>query len=416
MDYEITMPRLTDTMETGVIVRWLKNEGDYVKKNEPLLEVETEKAIQEVPSFKDGILKKILVEEGQEVEVEKPIAILEITKGVPITSPPKTEEEEISVKVEEKITPQIIEETPKIQEQIQQQTPAVKETLASPYAKKLSADFGFPLKELQEKGEIPSPTHEKDVREYLYSQYIDKDTLKDLKQYSINIDKLIKDLQGNLSKDNIYRYIKENNIYKLSDIPIFQKRLIEHLSKSATVPTFHIYEAINLKNILDKKEFTITTYILKIFADVMQNHYRTRIYYGNGKYRIYPSSNISVAIAVDEELFSPVIKNIEDKSLKNIQEQLQILREKAQDRKFDPEDFEGGTFSISNLGMFGIDMFDAIIPYNYSGIAAIGIEKNGYVNIVFSFDHRIINGKDAALFVKELKEKFDDVEYIESLK
>ncbi|MEJ5173486.1 MAG: 2-oxo acid dehydrogenase subunit E2, partial [Hydrogenothermaceae bacterium] len=183
----------------------------------------------------------------------------------------------------------------------------------------------------------------------------------------------------------------------------------------ATVPTFHIYEVINLKNILDNKEFTITTYILKIFADVMQNHYRTRIYYDNGKYRIYSSSNISVAIAIDEELFSPVIKNIEDKSLKNIQDELQILREKAQNRKFDPDDFEGGTFSISNLGMFGIGMFDAIIPYNYSGIAAIGVEKNGYVNTVFSFDHRIMNGKDAALFVKELKERFDDVEYIRSL-
>ncbi|MEJ5173602.1 MAG: biotin/lipoyl-containing protein, partial [Hydrogenothermaceae bacterium] len=237
MDYEITMPRLTDTMESGVIVRWLKSEGDYVKKNEPVVEIETEKAIQEVPAFKDGILKKILAEEGQEVEVGKPIAILEITKEVPITSPTKTQEEEISVKVEEKITPEIVEETPKIQERIQQQTEAVKEALASPYAKKLSADFGLPLKELQEKGEVPSPAHEKDVREYLYSQYIDKDTLENLKQYNIDIDKLIKDLQGKLSKENIYRYIKDNNIYKTLDIPIFQKRVIEHLSKSATVPT-----------------------------------------------------------------------------------------------------------------------------------------------------------------------------------
>ncbi|MEZ0322966.1 MAG: 2-oxo acid dehydrogenase subunit E2 [Hydrogenothermaceae bacterium] len=420
MDYEITMPKLTDTMETGVIVRWLKNEGDYVKKNEQIVEIETEKAIQEVPTFKEGILKKILVEEGEEVEVGKPIAILEITKEVPV----KTEEKNISEiskeipkvqeqsqTVEEKITTEIPEEPPKVQEQTQ----TAKGALASPYAKKLSADFGLVLKELQEKGEIPSPAHEKDVREYIYSKYIDRDTLEDLKQYNLNIDKLITDLQGNLSKENIYRYIKKNNIYKLVDISIFQRRLIEHLSKSAVVPTFHIYETIYLKHIMDNKRFTITTYILKVFGDVMQNHYRTRIYYDNGKYRIYPSSNISVAIAIDEELFSPVIKNIEDKSLNDIQQQLQIFREKAQNRKFDPEDFEGGTFSISNLGMFGIDMFDAIMPYNHSGIAAIGVEKEDYVKIVFSFDHRIINGKDAALFVKELKERFYDIEYIKSL-
>ncbi len=429
MEYEITMPRLTDTMETGLIVRWLKKEGDYVERGEPIVEIETEKAIQEVPVFKSGILKKILAPEGEEVEVGKPIAVLEISEKKPESE--KTEEKkaveskeekpkqvEKKAEVVEEKTVKIEEEKPKKVEEKPEKKEAVKpaEGSASPAAKKLASQLNIDLKKLQKEGKIPVPAHEEDIWLYFYSQYFTPDALDEIKEYKIDLKQVVEELGKNITKEKLLKYLKEKGAYKLLDISQTQKRLIEHLTKSATLPVYHIYETLDLKYIEHNEEFTLTTYLVKIFADVMQDHYRTRIYYDNGKYRLYPSSNIAIAVAVDEDLFSPVIKNASEKTLKQIQEEINQIKEKAKTKSFKVEDFGDGTFGISNLGMFGIQMFDAVIPYNYSGIAAIGTEERKKIKAVITFDHRIINGREAALFVKDLKEKFKDKKYIEGLK
>ncbi|RMA97058.1 2-oxo acid dehydrogenase subunit E2 [Hydrogenothermus marinus] len=423
MDYEITMPRLTDTMETGMIVRWLKNEGDFVKKGEPIVEIETEKAIQEVESFKTGRLKKILAHEGDEVPVGKPIAILELTEEkntAPIKKETiKTEEKVIKTDKQEKIKKEEIKEEktptekPKTEEQEIKKYPT---GLASPYAKKLAAEFNIDIEKLQKEGKLPSPAHEEDILTYYYSEFFEIDALEEAKAFNIDLKEIVENYGKKITKDMVIQFAKERNLYKKIDISQIQKRTIEHLSKSATVPVYHIYETIDVKYIPEDTEYSLTTWIVKITGDVMQNHYRTRLYYDNGKYRLYPSSNIGVAVAVDEELFSPVIKNIELKSLKDIQEDINIIKEKAEKKIFNPEDFEAGTFAISNLGMFGIERFDAVVPYNYSGIMAIGTKTKNKIKITITFDHRIINGREAAIFVKGLKEKFKDKDYIQNLK
>ncbi len=415
MEYKITMPKLTDTMESGLIVRWLKKEGDYVERNEPIVEIETEKAIQEVPSFKSGILKKILVPEGEEVEVGKPIAILEVKSSEKVqqqtTTQPMPEHKEQVVKKEQHEE----EEKKEKKEEKKQPQVKVKEGLASPLAKKLAAELGIDLKKLQEKGEIPSPAHEEDILSYFYGKFFTSDALEIAKEYEVSLKDAVKHLGENITKEKLLKYLKEKSAYKIVPVSQIQKRLIEHLSKSTQVPTYRIYETFDTKYIDHSGEYTLTAWIVKIIGDVMQNHYRTRIYYNNGNYKVYISSNIAIAVAVDEELFSPVIKNVSEKSLKQIQEEINQIKEKAKNKRFEPSDFEDGTFAVSNLGMFGISMFDAIVPYNYSGISAVGAEEKKKIKITTTFDHRIINGKEAALFIKELKEKFKDKSYIEGL-
>ncbi|GAB6072892.1 hypothetical protein JCM14244_12690 [Venenivibrio stagnispumantis] len=122
-----------------------------------------------------------------------------------------------------------------------------------------------------------------------------------------------------------------------------------------------------------------------------------------------------MAVDVKGELFAPVIKNINTKTLKQIKEELEIIKEKAKSGRFSSEDLKGATFSISNLGMYDVIQFDAIIPPNHVGIVAVGKEVDNKVKLTFSFDHRIINGKETALFIKRFREKLMDENYLKSL-
>ncbi len=408
MEYKITMPQLTDTMETGKIVRWLKKEGDFVQENEPVLEAETDKAVMEVPSFRSGILKKILVEEGEEVPVGTEIAIIETDQ-----KQKKEEKEEVPKESERKeeivISVQYEEDQ---EEQIK-----LPEGTASPSAKKLARELGIDIKKYQEKGLLPVPAHEKDVKEAFYKNFFDRKALELVREYNLSPEEVVKQIKKEkITERDLQNFIKENDIPQIIPVSDIQQRVIENLKKSLSVPVFHIYEEIKTGNIPQIEGITLTVWLIKILGDTMQNHYRTRAKLDGRFYKVYPNSNICVAIAVDEELFVPVIKKVNIKTLKQISKDLKNLKEKAQQRKLSIEDLTGSTFSISNLGMFGILAFDAIIPPDRTGIMAVGTQIRGKTKVTFSFDHRIINGREAALFVDDFKKRFTDKNYINSLK
>lgn len=194
MAYEIVMPQLTDTMETGKIVRWLKKEGDYVEVNEPILEVESDKAIMEVPSLKSGYLTKILFDEGSEVPVGTVIAIISEKKEENIQTP------EVKSKEEKKIetVKQEIKEI-KIPQTIEIETKKLPPSTASPVAKVLAKEIGIDIKSLQEEGKLPIPAHEKDIKEYIVNQKLDENVINLLKDYQINPEDIIK-LYTNIEK------------------------------------------------------------------------------------------------------------------------------------------------------------------------------------------------------------------------
>ncbi len=410
MEYEITMPRLTDTMETGKIIRWLKNVGDKVERNEPIVEVESDKAVMEVPSFQSGILKKILAEEGDEIPVGKPIAILETEEKVRIVVKEKKKEEKPkpSEKEEKKIEVHI--------EEVKEEK--LPKGAASPAARKLAAKLGIDIKSLQEKGKIPSPAHEKDIKEYFYSQFFTKEALEIAKSHNLSPEELYSTLKKKITKKVILEYIEENNIPEEKDIPSIQKSLISSLQRSLEIPTYHIYETFDFSFVKWDKEKTFTVWFIKILGDFMMKYPQLRTVYKNGKYYTYPGSNITVAVATEEgELFAPVIKQVNKKSLKEIADVLHTFRDKSINKSFTVEDLKGGTFAVSNLGMFGVEYFDAIIPPEHSGIVAIGVEKEDKTaKLTFSFDHRIINGREAAIFVEDFKKAFKDKKYLSSLK
>jgi len=414
MEYKIVMPQLTDTMEEGKIVRWLKKEGDYIKKDEPLVEIESDKAVMEVPSMREGVLVKILAEEGEELPVGKPIAVIEtevekakekVGKPVEVKKeekPPEKKEEKIEIKVEQVKPPEKIK---------------LPEGSASPSAKKLAGELGLNLKELQEKGEIPTPAHEKDIKNYFYKKFFTKPAVDVLKEYNLDPESVYKNIgKKRIDKTDLEKYIKTKNIPVVQKPDDIQRVLIKNLSKSTQIPVYYITHQFDISLILKLKKYTVTAYLIKIIGDVMQDHPKARTIYRNDMFYTYPSSNISVAISVGEQLFNPTVKSVETKSLKQVYQDLKELRRKSEAKKLTVEDIQGATFSISNLGMFGVKQFFPVIPPFHSGIAGIGVAVGGIISVAFGFDHRVINGVQAAQFITDLEKRIKDESYIKSLK
>lgn len=413
MDYEILMPQFSDTMEKGKIVKWLKKEGDIVEKGEVIAEIEAEKAVMELQSFKRGRLKKIIVAEGEEVHVGKPIALLElgeIIREEKPKEPEKKEEEPIQVKEE---VPKRVEVKP-IEEKRMELAPG----FASPYARLLAKEKGIDLYELQREGVIASPAHARDLEEFIKERYFTPKALELLKEYEIDVNLLLQESPNKkIDEDLLLAYVEKKNIPKKIPISSVQKSLISNLSKSFPIPHYHIYEVFDLSLIPWDKEITLTHWLIKIVGDAMQFFERLRASYKEDYYLVYPSSNVGVAISVGDDLFAPVVKDVNKKSLREIAKDVRELKKKAEEGKLSLEDLTGATLTISNLGMFGIRAFDAVIPYGQACIMAVGMQDTeGKAHITFTFEHRIVNGFHAALFVKHIKEKVVDKNYIKMLK
>ncbi len=402
MEYKIVMPVLSDTMDKGKLIKWHVKENDRVKKGDVIAEVESDKAIMEVQTFKDGIVKKLLAKEGEEIEVKKPIAIIE-------TDIKEAESKNSKTKLKKMPKKNNLKESKKEVSIFEDILPANEPKItkikgaASPAAKKEALKINLDIESLQKEGKLPTPAHLKDINEEKLKKYFTPKALKLIKDYQIDINSFKFDKK--YKEEDIKNFIKENNIPKISPLSSNQKAVIQNLQNSLQKPTFHIYETIEIG--FDVK-LKFTAYFIKILGEVMQNHPKTRAVLEQNSLKIYPSSNISVALAKDDELYMVVIKRVENKSLIEIEEWLKEIKTK----KLSKEDMEGSTFGVSNLGMFKIEAFDAIINKNDSAIVAIGEIKNNIFKAVFTFDHRILNGKDAALFVKELKEAFLEGKYV----
>jgi pyruvate dehydrogenase E2 component (dihydrolipoamide acetyltransferase) len=195
--------------------------------------------------------------------------------------------------------------------------------------------------------------------------------------------------------------IKTQNIPKISKLTPNQLAVIKNLENSLKKPSFFMFETIEIQ----KGEYKLTAYLIKALANAMQKNPLTRSVLKENELLTYPTSNISVAVQREDGLFMCVIKNAEEKSLKEINEWLKEIKNK----KLTIEDLSGSTFGISNLGMFGVDRFSALINDKDSGIAAFGAMRDNKINVTFTFDHRIINGVDAAVFVKDFKEECKNV-------
>ena len=417
----IRMPKMSDTMEEGVIASWLKKVGDEIKSGDILAEVETDKATMELESYDDGTLLHIGIKDGESVPVNGIIAIIgekdedisEILNEASSDSSNKEEEKEPLV--EENIDKK--DEEVKDEEINKDISDSIKEventenissngrTKASPLAKKIALEKGIDLKNIQGSGEG--------------GRIIKKD-LESIPSEDANIPS---------QKIDLPKIIAEESYDEIA-ISQMRKTISKRLSESKfTAPHFYLTMEINMDNCIEGRKkinetsqvkISFNDIILKACASALRKHPMVNSSLIENKIRKNHHIHIGVAVAVAEGLLVPVIRFADNKTLTHISLEVKDLADKAKEKKLQPSDWEGNTFTISNLGMFGIEEFTAIINPNDSCILAVGgikntpVVKNGEIvpgnimKVTMSCDHRLVDGATGAKFLKTLKELLED--------
>ena len=417
----IRMPKMSDTMEEGVIASWLKKVGDEIKSGDILAEVETDKATMELESYDDGTLLHIGIKDGESVPVNGIIAIIgekdedisEILNEASSNSSNKEEEKEPLV--EENIDKK--DEEVKDEEINKDISDSIKEventenissngrTKASPLAKKIALEKGIDLKNIQGSGEG--------------GRIIKKD-LESIPSEDANIPS---------QKIDLPKIIAEESYDEIA-VSQMRKTISKRLSESKfTAPHFYLTMEINMDNCIEGRKrinetsqvkISFNDIILKACASALRKHPMVNSSLIENKIRKNHHIHIGVAVAVAEGLLVPVIRFADNKTLTHISLEVKDLADKAKEKKLQPSDWEGNTFTISNLGMFGIEEFTAIINPNDSCILAVGgikntpVVKNGEIvpgnimKVTMSCDHRLVDGATGAKFLKTLKELLED--------
>jgi len=424
--YEIVMPQLSDSMEEGKLVSWKVSVGQNVKSGDVIAEVESDKAIMEVQTFKDGVVKELLVKVDDEVKIGTVIARIEtgatasVEKKTPVVEPKAPQKEQQSPKKEEvkKVetkpnaakTNSVLDEifdtsniasAPKEKAEpthISHKT----QTGISPKARAKAAAVGVDVEKLQAK--MPQKVlHAEDVDAYVTEKYFTSKALKLLQEYQL--ESSLFELNHKIDSDEVQAYIDDNEIALPKALSPMQKAIIANVTASAAKPTFHIYESVDAALLEKHTEHSITAWLVKIFAKVMMQHENFRAKLHENAISIAPNASLSIAVADDNNLYMPVIKDANKLSIDEITAQLAAFKEKLQSSSFSAEDMQGGTFGISNLGMLGVKRFDAMINKDESGIMAVGTIEEGKINITLTADHRLINGYEAALFMDDVKKE-----------
>ncbi len=420
MDEVVLMPRLSDTMTEGVIAGWQKNVGDIVKKGEVLADIETDKATMELESYKDGILLYQGAKAGEKILVNELLCIigkegLDINAIVAAVKGGLTNVEVTKV---EAPTAEVVTKT-----EVAPAPTAAQEVVddgrifASPLAKKLAADKGIDLKFVKGTGDGGRITRT-DVEAYTPQTASVATTVAPSKPAEIvNTAAPITYAAGTVSFD---------------EVPVSQMRKViaKRLSESLfTAPHFYLTMSIDMDaavaartklNADGKTKISFNDMVLKATAVALKQHTKVNSSWLGDKIRYNHHVNIGVAVAVDEGLLVPVVRFADGLSLTQIAAQVKDFAQKAKDKKLQPADWEGSTFTISNLGMFGIDEFTAIINPPDACILAIGgisqvpVVKNGAIvpgnvmKVTLSCDHRVVDGATGAAFLQTLKSLLEE--------
>lgn len=409
----IRMPRMSDTMTEGTFVQWFKKVGDTVKNGDILAEVETDKATMELENYVKGTLLYIGVEKGASAKVDQVIAIVgkegedytQLLKDAESATPQTDAEEE---KKEE--APPKEEKAPVTEEKITEEIAAEDDgrVKASPLAKKMAADKGINISSIQGSGP-DGRIVKRDVENFVPQS---GDASKE-KQVVISIPE----------------YVGEESY---EDIPVSQMRktIAARLAQSKfSAPHFYLTIFVDMENAMAARKsinavapvkISFNDMIVKAVAMSLRQHPAVNASWLGDKIRQNKHVHIGVAVAINDGLIVPVIRFADNKSLVQISVETADLADRARSRKLQPQDWEGNTFTISNLGMMGIDEFTAIINPPDSCILAVGgiveqpVVKNGQIavghimKLTMSCDHRSVDGAVGARFLQTLKQYLED--------
>ncbi|WP_024790141.1 MULTISPECIES: 2-oxo acid dehydrogenase subunit E2 [unclassified Lebetimonas] len=399
MEYKVTMPILSDTMDKGKIVKWYVSVGDIVKKGDKLVEVESDKATMDIENYENGVVKKILANVGDEVPVKSVIAIIEKSGQEPSSQVSSSKKPSSQVLSSKKPSSEEID----IDKLINELTSSSEQSIsgnASPVAKKKAKEYNIDIEKLQNENALPKPAHEKDINEFLLNRYFTKKAAKLINEYNLDINEF--KLNHKIRETEVLNYIKTNNIAKTIKLNANQLAVIKNVENSLTKPIFFIFEEIEIEK---KEGIKLTAILIKALANAMQKNPLTRSVLKDNSLLTYPASNISVAVSRNDGLYMAVIKKAEEKTLNEINEWLKEIKTK----RLTIEDLTNSTFGLSNLGMFNIKRFSALINDKDSGIMAVGSLIDGKIKVTFTFDHRIINGVEAAKFVNDFKNEIKGI-------
>jgi len=409
MATNIEMPKLSDTMTEGTLVKWVKQEGDQVAVGDVLAEVETDKATMEMESFDDGILGKIYIQEGEKVAVGALMAVL-VEEGEKVpegSTPEKNAAPEETADKTDKTDGEKKEDKP--DDGPKDSTGRIK---ASPLARKVAAANNVDLADVEPSGPGGRIVL-KDVEAAMASGASSKKTPS-----SAPAPKAVPSLPSTSGEE---RKISLSGMRKVIASRLFESK--------TTLPHFYLNIEVDAKPLLDLRaelkengepfgleRVTINDLILRATALAAQRVPRVNAAYGPEEITEFGSVNLAVAVAIDDGLITPVIRDAQDKSLREISSSVKDLAGRARNKKLKPDEYQGGTITVSNLGAYGIDSFYAIINPPQAAILAIGavvkkavVDANGEIvvghrmNIGLSADHRVVDGAVGAEFLAALR-------------
>ena len=410
MSVDILMPALSPTMEEGTLSKWLVKEGDKVESGDLIAEIETDKATMEVEAIEDGIIGKILVSEGQEsIKVNSPIAILlsegeNLSENAISTDANKEIKKEVQKNKENVVQINDIKNNDEISKSISDnitksyfKPDKLERIFVSPLAKRIAKQRDIPLSSI--KGSGPHGR--------ILKIDVDNFDIKKIEYPSLN----------NL----------ESNNFEIVKNSAMRKTIAERLVKSKNeAPHFYLSLDCNIDELLkvrkainsksnDEYKISVNDMIIKASSAALLKVPKANASWENENTKYFNNTDISVAVAIEGGLITPIVKNVQSKGLLEISMDMKDLANKAKDGKLQPEEYLGGSFSISNLGMYGIKEFSAVINPPQGCILAVGsgekrvIVINNEISIAtimtvtLSCDHRVVDGAVGAEFLSEFK-------------
>jgi len=401
MIHELSMPALSSTMETGKIVTWLKNPGDRVEKGENILVVESDKADMDVESFHSGILASILIPAGESAPVGAPIALIaeseaEVAQAqekakalaagaAPVAPPPAAP----SASPAPAPTP------------APQNGSGSQRIVASPRAKKLAESLGIDLRTVRGSG--PNG----------------RIVAEDVERAAALSAPAVAAPSAPAPAPPTPVAVPLGETVPLSTL---QAAVVRNMNASLGVPVFHVGYTITTDSLdhlyqqVKPKGVTLTALLVKAVAMTLEKHPLLNASYTEGGIHYKADINIAVAVAMEDGgLITPVLKQANRLDLYEISRRWKDLVERARRKQLQPEEYNSGTFTLSNLGMFGVDRFDAILPPNQGSILAIGASRptvvatpekaiaiRSQMQVNLTCDHRVIYGAHAAAFLQDL--------------
>lgn len=415
MAIKILMPALSPTMEEGTLTKWLVKEGDTVESGDVMAEIETDKAIMEFEAVDEGIIGTIIISEGTSgVKVNEPIAILleegEDASFVETVSSSKSLEPTKEEVPDEAVVPEINKKNLSL---------ALKSNriFATPLARRIAEKKGLELKNF--KGSGP---HGRIVK-------VDVEAEKVV----ISAASVALPIVSSATSDSI-KLIYQDREYSEIALDGMRKVIASRLTEAKqTIPHFYLRRSVQLDNLLKIRsemniglinsgiKISVNDFIVKASALALQDVPEANVVWAQDRILQLKASDVAVAVSVEGGLFTPVIQDSENKSLSALSLEMKDLASRARGKKLLPHEYQGGSFAISNLGMMGVENFDAVINPPHGSILAVGagmkqpvVNANGNLGIAtvmsmtLSVDHRAIDGALGAEFLAKISDYLEN--------